>query len=325
MVRREDGRADRLRDLGAEVVLGNLDDIRQLRVAMGNVQRAYFVAPWSTNSLDHGLNFAIAAGEAKLEHVVVLGQWLSSASHPSIATRRTWLTDQFMSWIPEVTHTLINVGWFADNTMPMLGMAAQLGLLPFPLGTGANAPVSNEDIGRVVAGVLATPQPYIGMSLRPTGPEVLTPAGIARVYSDVLERPVKHMDISMTMFSKALRALGLVEPLLATQLLLYVNEYQRGAFETGGATDVVAQVTGRAAEDFATITQRYVDADSFTRRTFTNKMKAFLMMARIAFTRPYDARSLQLASGLPLLATPDYCDADASWKRTHDIHRATAQ
>ena len=41
--------------------------------------------------------------------------------------RRIWLTDQLLSWIPGVDHTVINVGFFADNFMSMLGVAAQLG------------------------------------------------------------------------------------------------------------------------------------------------------------------------------------------------------
>ena len=58
--------------------------------------------------------------------------------------------------------------------MSMLGTAAQMGMLPLPLSDGSTAPISNEDIGRVVAGVLANPTPYAGRTLRPTRPEILT-------------------------------------------------------------------------------------------------------------------------------------------------------
>ena len=74
MVRKDDHRTRAMREAGAEVFVGNMDDVRDMRQAMRDVQRAYFVAPFTCNSLDHAMNFAIAADEARLEHVVVLGQ-----------------------------------------------------------------------------------------------------------------------------------------------------------------------------------------------------------------------------------------------------------
>ncbi len=75
MVRTDDHRANALREAGAEVVVGNMEDIPDMRQAMCDVQRAYAVTPVANNSLDRAMNFAIAAEETRLEHVVVLGQW----------------------------------------------------------------------------------------------------------------------------------------------------------------------------------------------------------------------------------------------------------
>jgi hypothetical protein len=52
--------------------------------------------------LDIGLNLAIAAEENRIEHAVVMSQWLSAPMHPAVATRRTYLTDRMMSWLPEI-------------------------------------------------------------------------------------------------------------------------------------------------------------------------------------------------------------------------------
>ncbi|MEM7435286.1 MAG: NmrA family NAD(P)-binding protein [Myxococcota bacterium] len=322
LVRRDDARAEALRQAGAEVVLGTLDDIRDLRSAMKDVQRAYFLAPFGLNSLDQGLNFAIAASEARLEHITVLGQWLSSASHPAVATRRTWLTDHFMQWIPDVDSTLINVGWFADNTMPLLGIASQLGIFPFALGDGKSAPISNEDIGRVVAGVMTDPAPYAGRTLRPTGPQLIRPTEMADAYGAVLGRRVRYQPISIRMFSKALRGLGLIPPLLQTQLLLYVRDYQEGAFEAGGVTDVVERITGTRAEDFETITRRYVAADPFTKRSLGNTLKALAQMTKIALTPAPSSPRIEDSYGWPRLANPVPSLDDGAWAKTHDVEAA---
>jgi NAD(P)H dehydrogenase (quinone) len=320
MVRRDDARAQALRDLGAEVVIGDMGDIRDMRRAMSGVQRAYFVAPINNASLDYAMNFAVAAQEAGVQHVVAISQWLASASHPSLLTRRTWLIDHMFSWMPGTDHTLINVGFFADNLMSSLGAAAQMGMLTFPLGDGATAFISNEDIGRVAGGVLANPAPYAGRTLRPTGPKVTSAADIAAVFSEVLGRDIKVMDGTDQMARKSLRALGM-NPFEQSQVIHYVRDYRRGAFDLGGTTDVVEEVTGRPAEDLITITRRYAAADPMAKRSLPNLIRAMIQFAKIMLTPAPDLKQWQRDRGMPLIEGEICADA-VDWKRTHDVPNA---
>lgn len=321
LVRKEDARAQALRDAGAEVVIGDMSDIRDLRRAMSDVQRAYFVAPNTNNSLDHGVNFALAAAEARLEHIVALGQWLSSPSHPSVLTRRVWLLDQLFSLLPGGNHTVINVGFFADNYMGGLGAAAQLGVLALPLGSGSTAPISNEDIGRVAAGVLANPAPYAGRTLRPTGPEVLSPEDFARVFGTVLGRKVRYVEASERMALKSLKALDVGDSFMLAQVVHYFRDYRRGAFAAGGTTDVVLEVTGRPAEDLETIARRYAAADPSTRRSVPNLLRAMAQMVKIMLTRPLDVKRWERDQGMPVIEGEDCADS-AEWNRTHAVPNA---
>jgi len=320
LVRREDHRAQALRDAGAEVVIGDMSDIRDLRRAMKGVQRAHFLAAMTNSSLDHAVNFAVAANETRVQHVTALSQWLSSSSHPSVLTRRTWLTDQLLSWLPHTAHTLINVGFFADNFMSMLGTAAQMGMLPLPLSDGSTAPISNEDIGRVVAGVLANPTPYAGRTLRPTGPEILTPEDMAAVFGDVLGREVKYSEGTEKMMLKSFSALGR-SPFELAQVVTYMREFRRGAFLSGGTTDVVQEVTGRPAEDFATITRRYAASDPMATRSFPNLLRAMARMAKILLTPVPDVSAWLRDSGVPVIDGEDCVDQE-DWNRTHDAPNA---
>ena len=321
LVRREDARAQALRDAGAEVVIGDMSDIRDLRRAMSGVQRAYFVAPNTNNSLDHGVNFALAAAEARLEHIVALGQWLSSPSHPSVLTRRVWLLDQLFSLLPGVGHTVINVGFFADNFMGGLGAAAQLGVMALPLGSGSTAPISNEDIGRVAAGVLANSAPYVGRTLRPTGPEVLSPEDFARVFSTVLGRKVRYVDASERMALKSLKALDVGDSFMLAQVVHYFRDYRRGAFAASATTDVVQEVTGRPAEDLETIARRYAAADLSTRRSIPNLLRAMATMAKIMLTRPLDVKRWERDQGMPVVEG-EACADSVEWNRTHAVPNA---
>ena len=53
-VRRDDARAEKLRQAGAEIFVGDVLDMRDLRRSMIDVQRAYHVPPFAPNLL-HGI------------------------------------------------------------------------------------------------------------------------------------------------------------------------------------------------------------------------------------------------------------------------------
>lgn len=315
LVRVDDARAARLRATSAEVQVGNLDDYRDLRRAMRGVQRAYFVAAPGMRSLDHGLNFAAAAVDERVEHVVALGQWLAHPAHPAMATRRVWATDKLMSWLPGVSHTIVNVGWFADNFMPTLGMAAQLGVFGWPLGDGRATPVSAKDIGAVVAGILADPRDWVGAYLRPTGPASLSPEDLASAFGVALRRRVTYRPLPTFVFRQALRGLNLLTPLYANQLPIYLEEYRRGAFD--GVTDVVPRLTGRAAEDFASVARRHAATDPNSRRSFGGFMRVLGQLFRTAVTKPYDLETWRDAVDAPRLCDPILSTESPEWRRSH--------
>ena len=179
LVRKADFRAERLRDGGAEIVVGSLESYGDLERAMKGVARAYFCPPLEPGTLRRASLFAAAACEAKLEAVVQLSQWVADAVHPALHAREKWLTNRVLSWMPDVGVITVQPGWFADNYFAVIGQAAQFGLLGLPLGQGLNAPPSNEDIARVIVACLANPAPHVGKAYRPTGPRLLSPPEIA--------------------------------------------------------------------------------------------------------------------------------------------------
>src|SRR6202023_738324 len=143
LVHRDDGRAARLRALGAEVVVADMFDIQQVQAAVDGVDRLFFNPPYHPHALDSAVSFAVAARRAGVEAVVALGQWLAGPEHPSLMTRHAWLTDKLFELLPDTAHVAVDPGFFADNYMNLMPQAAQLGVLPIPTGAGRNAPPSN--------------------------------------------------------------------------------------------------------------------------------------------------------------------------------------
>lgn len=321
MVRREDQRARHLRELGAEVVVGNLFDVRDLRRAMEGAQRAYFVTPQGPNGLYASVAFTVAAEEAKLETVTTLSQWLQHPAHPSLATRELWLADQITPWMPNVDVVQIIPGWFAWTYFLVLDVIAQLGVFPMALGQGRNAPPSNEDMGAVAAATLANPAPHIGKAYRPTGPKLLSPEQIAATFAKVLGRKVKYSPTSVDMFVKAATVAGFPAYDIS-QVRLYLSDYQQDAFAVGAPTDVVRELTGREAEDFETICRRYVAERPDAIPSLGRKLGALSRLFRAMLIRTPDMDAFQRAQNLPPLSDAVFAQGADEWRSSHAPDRS---
>src|SRR5262245_55367768 len=73
-VHKQDARSDHLRDLGAEVLEGDLLNPTSVRRAMKDIRVAYFPYPVADGLLEATTIFALAAREARTKLVVNLSQ-----------------------------------------------------------------------------------------------------------------------------------------------------------------------------------------------------------------------------------------------------------
>ena len=88
LVHKEDGRSAHLRAQGAELAVADMSDVERVADALKDVQRAYFCPPFDPYMIQGAVAFAVAAKEARLEHIIGLTQWLASPSHPSLMTHQ---------------------------------------------------------------------------------------------------------------------------------------------------------------------------------------------------------------------------------------------
>ncbi len=320
-VRSYDHRAKRLEDAGAEIFVGDVYSIADMRKAMTGVQRAYQCSPTQTNTLHAGAVFTIAAKEAKLEHVVMLTQWTAAANHPSIVSRELWMNEQLLKQLPNTTLTVINVGWFAENYfMGVLETVSQLGIWPIPLGDGdekKNAPPSNNDIAAAAVAALIDPVAHAGNTYRPTGPVLLSPNEMAAIMGKVLGRTVKYLDAPDWMVMKALISQRFPASMVA-QLVIYGEEYRRGTFAIDAPNNVVRNLTGEQAENFETITRRIVAERPEAVRTIGNKLKAVWNFMKVPFTFGANPEVIERRAEHVLLKSPTLNRDSQEWVDSHD-------
>ena len=315
-VHRADQRSERLKAKGAEIVVGSLTDITDMRRALAGAKRAYFCAPNEAGYLKAAAIFTVVAAEQQLESVVAMSQWLANPHHPAIHTREAWLADRLFALLPGTAVTTINPGFFADNEMQVLPFVAQFGQLSMPYGIGLNAPPANEDMARVVAEILARPEGHAGKTYRPTGPKLLSPQEIAAILEKVLGRKVTYRDTPVRMVAKILRAR--MSLYLVAAYSQYVIDYQKNAFGVNAPTDVVRRITGREAEDFETIARRYAATDPSSRPSFATQVKLMLSMI-IALLRPAPQTASYLALEEFSERSHVVFSADSpEWRRSHE-------
>jgi NAD(P)H dehydrogenase (quinone) len=318
LVRRLDQRSEQLRKLGAELVVGSMNDMLDMRAALKGVQRAYYCPPIARDALAMAATFAAAAQEQRLEMVTVMSQWLADPTNPSKATRETWLADRLFAWMADVPTVTVNPGWFADNyRMAGLEVVAHLGLMLIPLGQGRNAPPSNEDIARVIVGTLTDPAPHLGTTYRPTGPRLLAPEEIAEAFGNVLGRRVRYVDVPPAFSTKILRADGSIPDFQIAQVLSYLEEYRRGSFAIGAPTSAVLEVGGREPEAFEVIARRYLAANRNTARTLGGFTRTMLAVLKTMVTPALDPAAYARRAELPQLQQARYSSESPEWVASH--------
>ena len=304
-VRRKAGRSEALREAGAEIFVGDLFDYRDLERALVGVQRAYYCPPHAYNLLHATSLFALAAEEAKLEVVALMSQWQPHPTHASVVSREHWVANNVFRWMPSVDVIHFNPGLFAFVYLLPLPVIVNLGMLPLPYGNGLNAPPSNEDIGRVAAGVLMNPEPHRGKSVRPTGPELISPTDVAEILTQVLGRRVKYQNSTTEMFLKAATALGVAKHELSG-LRHYAEDLRDGAYALGAPTSTVEEITGRTPESFEVIARRYLAEPDLIAPGLKagSKLGALVFLARMLMTRVPDLDEWEREQGLPILRDP---------------------
>ncbi|MGH3387644.1 MAG: NAD(P)H-binding protein [Actinomadura sp.] len=269
MVHHDDGRADALRALGAQVVVGDLTRSTDVAKALYDVPRMYFGMSVSPSYLEATATVATVARAIGTVNVLVaisqmtVSQMTAVSTEESHQQRLHWLSEQLLDWsgLP-VVHVRPTV--FLDNPL-FTALAARSivadGTIRLPFGTGRTSPIAAGDVARVVATILMDPRPHVGRVHELTGPRCEDMTGVAAEYARALGRPVTYVDVPLDEWiDHVLSRAGLgphTEEHIATMARLHrQNRYDR-------VTRTVELITGTPAqtiEDF--VAQR---ADLFTR------------------------------------------------------------
>jgi uncharacterized protein YbjT (DUF2867 family) len=192
---------------------------------------------------------AAVARESQVNALVNMSQMTVSQmsiqnTTPSRQQRQHWLSEQMLAWsgVPVVT---IRPTMFLESFFPLAGSTVRdRSRIELPFGSGKTSPVAAADVARVVADVLAGPDPHLGRIYELTGPQSQDMHGIAREFSDALNREVTYRDIAPEDWERELKRQQVPEH-LAVHLLTMAELHRAGRYDR--MADGVQRVTGRPA------------------------------------------------------------------------------
>jgi NAD(P)H dehydrogenase (quinone) len=249
MVRREDERAAALRAAGAEVVVGDLLEPGDVYRVVSGCRRVFFGMSVSAGYLEATVTMAVVAREVGVDAVVNMSQMTVSQMSIQNTTssgqqRQHWLSEQALAWsgLPVVT---IRPTMFLESFFQLAAATVRArGRIEVPFGRGKTSPVAAADVARVVAAVLADPGPHLGRIYELTGPRSQDMHGVAREFSDALNREVTYSDIPAEDWERGIKKWGVPEHL--TRHLVAMGELHRaGRYDR--LADGVERLTGPPA------------------------------------------------------------------------------
>ncbi|MGC2660900.1 MAG: NAD(P)H-binding protein [Bryobacteraceae bacterium] len=201
MVRTEDERSRVLRDMGAEVVAGDLLDLQSMHRAIAGCETMYFGMSVSDDYLAATVNVAAVAKQHGVKAFINMSQMTVeqmsiTETTPSPQQKLHWLAEQALNWsglpVVHVRPTMLIEGGLLILTADSVRRSNQIRL---PFGAGKTSPVAVGDVARVIAAILANPQPHIGKIYHLTGPQSESTDLYAKEYSEALGRTITFQDI----------------------------------------------------------------------------------------------------------------------------------
>jgi uncharacterized protein YbjT (DUF2867 family) len=254
MVRRDDDRADQLREMGADVIVGDLTSAGDIVDAMDGMRRVFFNMSVSPDYLRATTEVcAVALDRGHLDVIVNMSQMTVSqmtltSTGESKQHRLHWLAEHVLNWsgLP-VIHVRPTV--FLDNPLfTFLSKQAvrERGVLALPFGTASTSPISADDVARVVAALLRDPADRIGRVFELTGPEVLDINGLAEQYSRALNRSIAGKDLPIDEWERQLLEPAGLPDHVRQHIATMARLHREGRYDR--ATDDVQQITGQSAQ-----------------------------------------------------------------------------
>lgn len=229
------------------VVQGDLLDVDSLRSAMSGVSTLFLLNGVVADEYTQALIALNVAREAGIERIVYL-----SMIHSDIYVNVPHFAGKFgverMIEQMGLNATILRPAYYMDNEITIKDVVTGYGIYPMPIGDKGLAMIDARDVGEIAAIELirreqsATPLPINRINL--VGPDTLTGAEAAAIWSDVLGRTIIFPGNDTTGFEQNLRAF--MPSWMAFDMRLMTERFlSDGMLPDAGDVDQLTTLLGR--------------------------------------------------------------------------------
>jgi uncharacterized protein YbjT (DUF2867 family) len=237
---------------GVDIVQGDLFDIDALRGALSGVSTLFLLNAVAADEFTQALIALNLAREAGIERIVYLSVIHSdlyvNVPHFAVKHAAERMIEQ-MSF----NATILRPAYFIQNDLSIADVVTGHGVYPMPIGGKGLAMIDARDVGEIAALELlrrewaATPLPLDRVAL--VGPDTLTGADVAAIWTEVLGRPIAYPGDDTAGFEQTLRQFS--PAWMAFDMRLMAERFQsEGMIPGAGDVDRLTAMLGRPLRSY---------------------------------------------------------------------------
>lgn len=239
---------------GVTEVVGDLTDVSSLRAALSSVRTLFLINAVTPDEVTQALITLNLAREAGIERIVYLSV-IHADKYTNVPHFTGKHTVERMIESLNMPVTILRPAYFMQNERMVQQVIQNYGVYPMPIGSAGVSMIDTRDIADIAVAELlrrdraATALPKVTLDL--VGPDALTGASVAKIWSAALGREVTYAGDDVTAFEQQMASVG--PAWLAYDMRLMMTGIQTfGMNGAAGAVERLQAILGRPL-------RRYVD------------------------------------------------------------------
>lgn len=250
-------KAASLKELGASLVQGDLDQPSTLKTALEGIDKVFLVSSVNQQYEQQVANFLEAAKNSNVKYLVKLSGFGADVNASSVIAQMHGRTDELVIK-SGLDYTILRPNSFYQNMLWSAYTIKNFGSFSMPLGEAKQSFIDVRDIGAVATLLLTTDSnEHKGKIYELTGPQSLSFTDIAKQLSQTLGKEITYNSITIEESKAGMLKFGMPEWNASTVAELY-ETFATGKYSY--TTDTVSKILGRAPISFQQFTQDYLSA-----------------------------------------------------------------
>ncbi|MEV6236045.1 NmrA family NAD(P)-binding protein [Lentzea sp. NPDC051838] len=250
LARSRSDRTAALEALGAEIVIGDLQDRRSTVPALDGVGLAYFTYPIDAGVVSAAANFAAAVREAGVSpRTVVMSMGPAHPKHPSERGRDQWLAEEILQWAGLDVLLLRVAAAFHENIETLHGKSIEDGVIRNCFGRGPVSWINGRDAAELAVAALLHPERFDSSICYPSGAEALSHDEIAAILTEELGKPVRYEPVTPEEWRRELVELSttdqVVNPVMAGHITAVAQRVAEHGSTMASDTEALQRLIGR--------------------------------------------------------------------------------